>query len=553
MAPGKRRSLVDQLAELGDPAPLDFDAEDVERQDDQVSDSEGSSSADEGDGFTGREHYEVVGYDLSTLFLSLFISNDGDDDYRKSKLRKSDEPDLGKNYAGSEIRRDALMNEEGHDPFAKSESADDKSEEDEDDEMFESEDEDEDGEEHGGSESLGSDLEGLEQDTNESDSESVEGDEDEESSDDSSNESPTPKGTDPNDTRSELRRLMSHDAKTVASTISAAAKADAEKGRAVKKQRLGYDALVGVRMKMQKAVTGIIALSELNDSTEEVDIERREERTAILEQLDGNEIRKAESAALNLWNTIEGLRGALADAHRTGSKRKRDVFPTPDTETPGEKLWERMEMYEQAAQPYRRAVLEKWATKTRGVRAALPSGRGKLMATATGMNDQQGIGAVLDSYIAAEQKTKTPVYDDAQFYQSLLRTLIEERMAATSSTASAINNLDNSTTTLPTSALSSLSLLPKTNVAGMRKDKVKRDIDTKASKGRKMRYNVHEKLQNFMAPEDRGSWGKAAREEFFASLLGKSAAGILGEEADGERDEDADQDPEEGGLMLFRQ
>ena len=32
--------------------------------------------------------------------------------------------------------------------------------------------------------------------------------------------------------------------------------------------------------------------------------------------------------------------------------------------------------------------------------------------------------------------------------------------------------------------------------------KVKKQVDTRASKGRKLRYHVHEKLQNFMTPDD---------------------------------------------------
>jgi protein AATF/BFR2 len=67
-----------------------------------------------------------------------------------------------------------------------------------------------------------------------------------------------------------------------------------------------------------------------------------------------------------------------------------------------------------------------------------------------------------------------------------------------------------------------------------------------------MRFNVHEKLQNFMAPEDRGSWTVRARDEFFASLLGKSASGLLGEGDESASDDESDEDREEGGLRLFR-
>lgn len=88
--------------------------------------------------------------------------------------------------------------------------------------------------------------------------------------------------------------------------------------------------------------------------------------------------------------------------------------------------------------------------------------------------------------------------------------------------------------------------------------KVKKQVDTKASKGRKMRYTVHEKLQNFMAPEDRGSWGERQRGELFSSLLGRKMLlaeeevevgdARSGSEVDGEMD---GIEGGEGGLRLF--
>ena len=60
-----------------------------------------------------------------------------------------------------------------------------------------------------------------------------------------------------------------------------------------------------------------------------------------------------------------------------------------------------------------------------------------------------------------------------------------------------------------------------TSLPSSRQFKVKKSVDTKASKGRKMRYTVHEKLQNFMAPEDLGSWGERQRAELFGSLFGR--------------------------------
>lgn len=54
----------------------------------------------------------------------------------------------------------------------------------------------------------------------------------------------------------------------------------------------------------------------------------------------------------------------------------------------------------------------------------------------------------------------------------------------------------------------------------VRSQKIKKKVDTKASKGRKLRYTVHEKLQNFMVPIPRATWHDEQIDEFFVSLLG---------------------------------
>ena len=53
------------------------------------------------------------------------------------------------------------------------------------------------------------------------------------------------------------------------------------------------------------------------------------------------------------------------------------------------------------------------------------------------------------------------------------------------------------------------------------RNKVKRKVDTKASKGRRLRYDVHPELVSFMAPQNRGKIADSSRNELFASLFGK--------------------------------
>ena len=345
------------------------------------------------------------------------------------------------------------------------------------------------------------------------------------------------------DEREEVRRLMSSDQKIVSATISQAAKADAVKGMAVKQQRATFDGLLNSRIKLQK---GLVAIEDL--SVTSGDITSVDEKT----------IKSAESAALALWSSIEDLRLALADSLSKDQSGKRKRSSPVSLATSSASLWKRMTDLESESLAHRRTVLDKWSLKVRGSATVLPNARGKLLGAS---GSQQTITAVIDTHIASEsgdrpvkrhrQVRRTddndeaptyqrePLYDDTVFYQSLLRDLVEQRMSSSDAITNGIDSLH-------------LQLPPQ----GMRKDKIKKAVDTKASKGRKMRYNVHEKLQNFMAPEDRGTWSIKAREEFFSSLLGKTASGLLGEDnveerTNGATSEDSEVEKEEG-LRLFR-
>ncbi|KKZ63322.1 hypothetical protein EMCG_02323 [[Emmonsia] crescens] len=534
------KSLAEQIAELENPTPKDFDPEDLndraESSDDQ------SSRAEDDNANAGREHYIAVG---------------------KSKLRKPEKVSLGREYAGSRVSREALEGDESEDDPIRTASSDEDAEELADEldesknglEVGEDSHAESDEELNGGTDSEedhefgDSDDDGDGEDDQKGSGSEVSRDEDEDEDkeeDDDEKNRPAP-----SEDRAEIRRLMASDHKTVAASLSQAAKADAAKGSAVKRQRSTFGAILNARIKLQK---GITVLSDLPSTLEDDSVTNQAS------------IKSAEAAALALWSTIEDLRHALADAQTSNSaskKRKRD--PAPSTSTSSVEIWKRMEEIETQSRPRRRAVLDKWALKTRGLRAALPNARGKLMNH--GATDQQTICSVLDAHIATELDSRpskrtltediqdpqqsngtsnathklSEIYDDSLFYQTLLRDLVEERMSATNNGVEALQ------VQLP----SRLAIHPTT---GMRKDKVKRAVDTKASKGRKMRYTVHEKLQNFMPPEDRGSWGDRAREEFFASLLGRSAREVLGEE-DVDEDkfmEDEEEDVEEGGLRLFR-
>ncbi|KAJ5484171.1 Protein bfr2 [Penicillium diatomitis] len=530
MAPEKARparSLADQLADLEDPTPKDFDPEDIERDVDSIGDDGPKNPSDV---TAGREHYQSVG---------------------KGKLRKSEPADLGKQYAGARVSRDQLEAESDDDPFAAHSG----------DESASASDEDDFGSiaETSNSEIDGDEQEELSDEEEEDDDDDEDYDSEEEGSDTHtrgpSSVKPKINGAErpaaSNDDRDELRRLMASDQKTIAATISQAAKADAAKGKAVKQQRSTFDALLNTRIKLQKGMGAINQMAGAVAETKEANGSENADKT------NSEAIKSAEEAALALWSTLEGLRIALADAHNKDGVRKRKRLDPVSNSTSAQSLWQRMSDLEADSVLHRRAVLDKWSSKVRGPAASLPNARGKLLGSASGT---QTITAVLDAHVATEMgdraskrarpgtaptgnspdESQEAVYDDTVFYQSLLRDLVEQRMASEAMTGG-LDTLQQ----MP-------SRLPIHPITGMRNDKNRKEVDTRASKGRKMRFNVHEKLQNFMAPEDRGSWTVRARDEFFASLLGKSASGLLGEGDDSASEAESDEDREEGGLRLFR-
>lgn len=107
--------------------------------------------------------------------------------------------------------------------------------------------------------------------------------------------------------------------------------------------------------------------------------------------------------------------------------------------------------------------------------------------------------------VAGEKDADPNVYDDTDFYQALLREVVD-------------SGGRHGAAPLPGTAASYASY---NNVS---RKKASGTLDPKASKGRKIRYHVHEKLQNFMAPIPTDTWGATQIDELFRGLLGAQAA-----------------------------
>jgi protein AATF/BFR2 len=418
---------------------------------------------------------------------------------------------LGPEYAGRKVDRKALEDSDSDDPFARGFDEEDSEASDED---------DLDGEDESKGERLNGDFE---EDDDEEMGSSAEDDSEEDDDQEDSDEDESGDAAKPD--ASAVRDLMSAN-KSFNSAIAAGAQSDVAKGQAIKTQRKTFDTLLNTRIRLQKALI----------STNSMIAEPYKEKTT-----QDAPVEAAEAAALTLLNNLTSLRLSLEES-RTGHKRKRATF---DAITPSSEIWSNIQEAEKTALPYRKAVLERWSNKTKAT--TVTNNKARLNASA-----QQTLTEVLDSQLTSSHlitRTQTPrscaplqssnkgaqadpaIYDDADFYGLMLKELLEQRSADMSANGTA-------------------EFVVQAPWQVARDAKTKKVVDTKASKGRRLRYTVQEKLQNFMAPEERGEWGDRQRDELFSSLFGQRLG--LGEHDDVQSEEEDGADAEEAGLMLFR-
>lgn len=501
----KAETLAQKISNLAYPTPRDFDPEDEY----PVSEDEASESEEEesGDDLAGTEHYVQSG---------------------KSKLRKPEQINLGPKYSGSQISRRALFadhqnysldvlkngpNRSSPENFSNSGEEDCNSSLE--DESIDSEEVQSDLEEQipskvkntskyskevtslEGENKLPKNHETDHLDNNYSDiSDSSDSDHDRcDSNFSNRNDKEIIK-------RSEIQRFMEEDQKAILSTLSQAAKVDAEKGRAIKSQQMRFDSLLNTRMELQKALIAVNSLTTFQDDNSIFSKDKPYEA--------------AEEAALKLWNRLFEFRNNLSKPTTTHERARKII--TSDQKL-SSAMWEKMKILESASIDDRQKIIEKWSIKTRG--SMTHPLTEKLNPTITQQNIISFLNDHLENSEQLIRRTKIPrscapiqrdlklvedpnIYDDGNFYQMLLKELVEQRRSELSS--------------MPVTSTTDNQIKPWTAI---KEPKVRKVVDKRASKGRKMRFTVHEKLQNFAAPEDRSSWEQLAVNRLFASLLGQ--------------------------------
>ncbi|XP_077391483.1 protein AATF [Festucalex cinctus] len=328
---------------------------------------------------------------------------------------------------------------------------------------------------------------------------------------------------------------------TIATFSAAEVDEEVEKGEAVRNQLAVWERLLEARIKMQKALASANRLP----------------RPHVLPHFHERGGAPLAGAVKNARKALKALQRSLMDLHdrliRQSSaqvltgldeedddedvrapKRKLDLSDYPETAS------KRFSAF----RPYRDATLQKWHDKTR-----LSSGKGGggnfgafernvvtqveqiltdkerlVRRTQTRRSEYRVLGGSEDPSEDNGSHSTTPpgggkslndadgdedAFDDDDFYHQLLRELIERKTGG-GDAADANQQVAAGRQWLQIQKLRS---------------KLKKKVDTKASKGRKVRFDVHAKLLNFMAPvgeRDGGGGGLAhdARNELYRGLFG---------------------------------
>lgn len=506
-----KKSLADQLSELYNSTPGDYDIEDAERGLFQHKEpGEDGNSSDENDDDTLRsQHYLQVG---------------------KSKLRGEQGLKLkGERYKGKASSRSEIFGERDHEISQEEEESEEQDDEEENDESH-------DESEQGVAEEL--EHEEIDGNLDSDDQEESEEDDDEESEDEE---------TTANDKRSKLKQLMANERKLIINRLSTSTQTDALKGYAVVNQQQTFDKIIDIRMKLQKSVTNSNLLPLNNETFEE-----------FIEEEDTTSKKLQDTEAL-LHTLLDNIIALRTTTYNNGQLTKEPLEYIKSKKRTFEEFAEETSKLDKILSKTRDNVLTKWSHKVDSASGASALQGNKFKAlnsnaaqqvemnlmdmdrlvkrTRVNRRDVKPLGYVDEDeengdeeedqqekkHIDRALKEREDIFDDEDFYRVLLNDLVDRKISSSN----------------PTSGLT----------IQLTKTKFKKKVDTKASKGRKLRYTVQEKLVNWEAPRGGFKWNDEQIDEFCAGLLGQKVN--FDEEDEDVHDSEEDENLKNDDLRIF--
>jgi protein AATF/BFR2 len=309
---------------------------------------------------------------------------------------------------------------------------------------------------------------------------------------------------------------------------------DAEKGRDARKQMDAWGKLLGVRIRGQKVVRGAGRISSevIQKSMEQFSEADREAYDSTLQSLDemSSHLFTLQRQVLQSFTGTDAMESSVISTGLNSLEQQLDIVTRSsqlshdEAMDNGKSHLDTLFKFDQTVfDPLWRDVLARWTSRT-SVSNLDEGHRNKFENSLKAMNqsaeDQidRGLsgdafdrlrkrtrvwrGSEAESRIVLEErsedeedsgeekKEEADIFDDSDFYASMLRELIDSRGAASVMGASGAD--------------SSLAWAQ----AAKRASKKNRNGDLKTSKGRKLRFDVIEKLENFMPPIPRETWNR---------------------------------------------
>lgn len=297
-----------------------------------------------------------------------------------------------------------------------------------------------------------------------------------------------------------------------------------EKGVCVQNQLCIWEKLLEIRIQSQKMLNNANSLPA-PDIFEKFNDDIRFKDTAKEVQINTERLlEKLIEAQVTLANQFSEIQ--KAEGRKRTHPRSDDIC-NPSSTSYSKKIAPTLEENFAKFRPYRNAVLLKWEDRTKFLASSSEGSKRKQRTEE--LNIVQKVDSALiklKDHIAKSQKLKGTYklfsqnhgaakiddetdenkkeiisphnYDDTDFYHSQLRELIEFKSNISSDAYDV------------TKQLAELQKL---------RQRMKKKVDVRASKGRKLRYIVHQKLVNFMAPKDASAWTDESKNELYRSLF----------------------------------
>ncbi|KAJ2277933.1 rRNA-processing protein bfr2 [Coemansia sp. RSA 371] len=503
----KTKSLLEQIADITDPQPKDYDIENDGIADNAfIGGQSGSGSEESEDEELVRKHY--VSMDKSAL------------------RRQQGIGELGPKYTGSRISRKDLY--DGDDISEQSDDEEIESGSQESDSGSESEDD-----------AVAITGEASSDADSGEDSEADSEDDSGEDSDASGYSSAIGNGKKATESRERLRaemKKLEEGEKALLSSITQTARSDIEKGQHVLNQTHMWEGMLDARIRIQKLVTAANELPQFDMFDALVESQFADNDDNMDDSETSNHLENARQSVMLLLQSIVELQQALVEqnpavskASQSAQKRKASESMDEDDTDNTAVVWKELSDLRSGFKPYRDESLEKWGNKVQisanvaslkkfkavnqGIlhqinqtlaagdrlveRTQLKRVEYKIIGKESVQPSEEGEQSKVDAHL---KDTDPEIFDDTDYYQQLLRELIESRMVDSNDTNGGVGT--------------------RWAAVNHRPSK-KRAVDTKASKGRRIRYHVLEKLQNFMPPVPMGTWHEDMVNELFSSLLGQ--------------------------------